>query len=161
MTSYAQPPGISLVQNLTIDCCSGFETTELDEKEIFFWDYLYDSINILFDKEMSNIVFGKKDECLTQNLMDVHHLLLFLKLIYFERLEDANNSSTGLDQGNLYYIEKYCLNTVRDRFTCKGFSIAAILKVFQLFDLVEDEESNDGVDYMQIEGSTDPINRVF
>lgn len=160
LTSLSSPPGISQISTQFVDCCKGFEVTEADERELFFWEYLEEDINNLFDNNAANEAFGNKDFDAMQNLMDVHHLLFFLKLIDEERKMDIIANASSVDKGNLFYIDKWCIKCLRKQFECKGFSILSILKVFQLFDLVEDSEIQDGIGYMQIEGTTDPINRV-
>lgn len=148
-----------------IDCCGNFDITDKDMKEFQFWEIIYSDANKIFDKIVSNEAFGTKDNCPAQALMDVHHLLFFLQKIQEERDFDAANSTTGNDNGNLYYIDKYCIKAIRDRFYCKGFTIQTILQVFDLFDLVHENTGPndylDGIGYMQIEGTTPPINRVL
>ena len=157
----APQPGLSAIYMAQIDCCNGFDVTEADEKELFFWEYLKEGIDTIFDQAVANKAFGKIDTCLAGTLTSVHQLLLFLQLIDIERAQDAFDATDGLDQGNRYYMDKYCINTIRDRYRCKGFSIQAVLKVFELFDLVNEEDSRDGIGYMQVEGTVAPINRVF
>lgn len=146
------------------DCCGNLYVTDDDEKEIQFWEIIYDDANHNFDKLIANEMFGKKDYCLAQNLMDVHHLLLFLQMIQRER-EIAINVN-GNDEGNEYYMLEYCTKQIREKFLCKGYSIQTILKVFQLFELDDplgggtSTETADGIGQMIIESETDPIFRV-
>jgi len=155
------PPGLSQINTQFLDCCDQIQVTEYDEREILFWNAIYPELNKVFDKVVANEAFGMKDDCQAQNLMDVQHLLLFLKLIDYERDFDAEQSEDGLDYGNAYYIEKYCTKTIQDRFYCKGFSLQTIMYVFQLFNLILDEYVDDGIGFMEIGGTADPINRVF
>ncbi len=82
-------------------------------------------------------------------------------MIQVEREFDAEISVTGLDKGTQYYIDAYCTVDIQNKFYCKGYSVATILKIFELFDLYYVEQDQDGIGYMQISGTTDPINRVF
>jgi hypothetical protein len=152
-----------------MDCCGNINVTETDEKEIRFWDIIYSEINQNFDNIVGKDLFGKKDYCLAQNIMDIHHLLKYLQLIQKEREFDALNSETGKDKGSTYYIREYCTKKIREVFQCKGYSIQNILQIFQLFNLAiefaplneeDPPEYYDGIGYMQIEGTTDPIFRI-
>lgn len=151
------------------DCCGNIYVTDDDEREIRFWEIIYDDINSKFDKVVSNELFGNKNMCDAQNVMDAHHLLLFLQLIQRERELDEYNSETGVDKGNAYYIDKYCTIRVREQFLCKGYSIQAILEVFRLFELDDPtgggtvtptSPDGDGIGYMGIEQATDPVFRI-
>ena len=160
MTQWIPPPGVSQINTQFLDCCNVIEVDENDQREILYWNALYSDINKVFDKVIAKEAFGVKDECQAQNLMDVHHLLLFLKLIDAERDFDAEQADDGLDEGNAYYIDKYCIKAIQDKFHCKGFSLQTVMAIFQLFNLVLDEEEQDGIGYMEIGGTVHPINRV-
>ena len=160
------PPGWSqsYVKSLVtsvIDCCGNIEVTNADQKVFQFWNIMFDEVNINFDELTAAEITGKKDFCLAQNFMDLHHLLLFLQIIDEER---TTNKLNGNNYGSLYYIDKYCIIAIRDKFYCKGYTVQAILKVFELFDLSYETTSNSinqerGIGYMSIQGDSEPIFR--
>ena len=50
-----------------MDCCGNLYITDDDEREISFWDIIYEDVNRGFDKVVNNEAFGKKDNCVAQN----------------------------------------------------------------------------------------------
>lgn len=117
--------------------------------------YLMDDYNELFDKAF----FGLEDDCQLDLTFDIHLLIGYLVAIYKERIL---RSETG-SEFNLNYITTYCIDSIQERFLCRGVKTQDLMQVFGLFGLVKGIEISsflDGIDHMIIESEDDPINRI-
>ena len=141
----------------TIDCCSNPELTNRDEKTIQYFDILSDDHISLFTKIFTCQVMGKECECDTDLMADLLYLFTLMNIIQDEKENDALNSTDGFDLGADYYRDKYNIECIREHFMCRGIDIVDVLKIY---DLERENIYRDGIDYMIIESSVDPINRV-
>jgi hypothetical protein len=127
-------------------------------------DY-YSAMKENLQKILSNIysaeLFGKETETLYNMVNDFHYLFGLLMIIYIERVNDARvnlliDDGCGVDQGTQYYIDKYNLDCIQKHFSCmgQGYDIQEALDVFGLN---PDLQGLDGIGYMMIGGSSNPL----
>jgi hypothetical protein len=105
-----------------------------------YWNIVRPKVKVAFERVSADQVFG------TQNCKNVKLLQLFSQLFTFltfiqdERQVDANNDSLGRDYGNKYYIDKYCIKTIKKSLLCRGFDSFTVFKAFNLYNLVDETE---------------------
>lgn len=141
----------------TIDCCGHPILTDRDEKTIRYFDLLADDHVSLFTKIFNCQVLGKECECDTDLMVDLLYLFTLLNIIQDEKENDRLNSTDGFDLGASFYRDKYNIECIREYFMCRGINIIDVLKIY---DLDRENIYHDGIDYMIIESTVDPINRV-
>lgn len=151
------PPPVSQEDHhpydLIVNCCNTPEPTDQELKELQYWSTVKDVTKELFDKVASEQIFGKV-KGYTCTLKLYHRLALYLNIIYEHRYNDAMLDSNNEDQGNAYYREYYCIDTIKKQLLCKGISSSILRSIFDIYSLNSDNDtsSDDGIGDGSIEG---------
>ena len=126
-----------------------------------YWEIVRPKVKYAFEKVSADQVFGNAN-CKNVKLLRLYsQLYLFLTAITEERQMDASNDLMGQDYGNKYYIDKYCIKSIRKSLLCRGFDSFSVFKTFNLYNLVDEnaipitELGGGGIGIMTIRG-TDP-----
>ena len=141
--------------------------TVVEKREMEYWEIVADDVMDSFGVVSSDQVYGVKD-CKHLGIMRIYHYLqMFLSFIHEERVMHANASSTGVDEGNAYYIDKYCIPQIRKDLVCRGVNKSKINEIFNLYELISTNVSStgtpiasDGIGFMGIEAATGNIFRI-
>lgn len=86
---------------------------------------------------------------------DFHYLYGYMVILYFQRLEDAQNSPPCfMDKGNAEYWKEFQLECIRKYFQCKGVNITSLYNSFDLYPATT--LGPDGINFMAIELAQPP-----
>ncbi len=139
------------------DCCTKNPlVTERERMQIEFWEAVRNNTYSIFNNITSEQVYGKTSNkmCL---LKLYHRIAFFLDNIYEKRYMDSINDG---DEGNEYYIDLYCIETIKKALLCRGIDSNTIKKMFHIYSLDNDTDDTEGVGYDHIE-NTNPILEIY
>ena len=138
-------------------CFSSVSPDGTEQRELESYNILNGNLFNNVDKIADAALFGQDYTCLARLSSDLLMLIMFFKIIHKERLFD-------ISQGNLYvwgyYVEKYCLEKVKDSFYCRGVIIDELEALWSYWEM--NRLTEDGIGHMQLEGdgTIRPIFRI-